>query len=357
MNSRERVRRTLHHENPDRVPLNGDFCPQIWAKLKEHFRTESNEQVKEKLGIDIKGETLGPPFSFQKQNCAWFEEDWGIYVGNNVFESEWGFRCRVKPGLSAPQYIYHPLSDTTNLYKYTFPDISAPGRFEKLEKTLSNYKDNYMVVASIPWNFFKHCWQLRGFQTFLEDLYLNPQFVEELLGRLLAFKLEQVREYAELGADIIGIGGDIGMQDRMIIAPDIWRKYFKPKLRVLIRESRKQNKDVLWSFHSDGYIESIIPDLIEIGFNIINPIQPECMNPVKIKKMYGDRITLHGTISLQKTLPFGTLEDVREEVLSRIKECGNNGGLILAPANTVTADVPIENVLAVYSTAEETIMA
>jgi len=85
-----------------------------------------------------------------------------------------------------------------------------------------------------------------------------------------------------------------------------------------------------------------------MGFNIINPIQPECMDPAKIKKMYGDRITLHGTISAQKTLPFGTPEDVRKEVLSRFKEYGYNGGLILAPANVVTADVPVENVLAIY---------
>ena len=98
----------------------------------------------------------------------------------------------------------------------------------------------------------------------------------------------------------------------------------------------------------------MIPDLIEIGFNIINPIQPECMDPVKIKKMYGDRITLHGTISLQKTLPFVTPEEVRKEVLSRIKECGYNGGLILAPANVINADVPIENILMLYNTARKT---
>lgn len=124
---------------------------------------------------------------------------------------------------------------------------------------------------------------------FREDLYLNPQFVEELLDRLSTFKVEQM-----------------------------------------------------------------IPGLIEIGFNIINPIQPECMDPVKIKKMYGDRITLHGTISAQKTLPFGTPEEVRKEVLSRIKECGYNGGLILAPANALTTDVPIENVLTLYNTTKET---
>ena len=170
----------------------------------------------------------------------------------------------------------------------------------------------------------------------------------------MAFKIEQVREYVKLQPDIISVYGDIGMQNSMIIAPDIWRKYFKPKLKILIEESRRQNKNIYWFFHSDGYIEPVIPDLIEIGVNIINPIQPECMDPVKIKKMYGDRITLHGTISLQKTLPFGTVEEVRKEVLFRIKKCGYNGGLILAPANVVTADVPIENILTLYNTTKET---
>lgn len=143
------------------------------------------------------------------------------------------------------------------------------------------------------------------------------------------------------------------MQKSMIMAPEIWRKYFKPRLKMLIDESRKDNKSIYWFFHSDGYIEPVIPDLVEIGFDIINPIQPESMDPVEIKKKYGDKITLHGTISLQKTLPFGTVTDVREEVLSRVEKCGYNGGLVLAPANVVTPDVPIENILTLYQTARD----
>jgi len=351
MNARERVIKTLNHEFPDRVPLDGSFNPLIWKKLKEHFETEDEEKIREKLGLDFRGAKMTPPSSFQEKGCLdpSGEEGWVYPLDKDLFEAEWGFRYKVRSGV--PYYVYHPLRNISDLDKYEFPDISAPGRFDELEKTVATYKDRYIIVASM-WNFFKHAWQLRGFQNFLEDLYLHPEFVEKLLDRLLDFKIKQVKKYVELGVDIIAVAGDIGMQKSMIIAPDMWRKYFKPRLKTLIEESRRKNKDIYWFFHSDGYIEPIIPDLIEIGFNIINPVQPECMDPVKIKKIYGDKITLHGTISLQKTLPFGNKEDVKEEVRSRIEKCGYNGGLILAPANVVTPDVPIENILTLYETAK-----
>ena len=354
MNSRERIIKAINHEMPDRVPLDGDFNPIIWEKLRSYFGIEDDERIKEELGLDFKKGKMNPPASFQKQ--AFIdpsgEEGYVLPLNNDVFEAEWGFRYKIKFGV--PYYIYHPLGDVSDFDKYEFPDISAPGRFDELEKIIATYKDKYVIVGFIPWNFFKHAWQLRGFQNVLQDLYLNPEFVEKLLDRLLDFKIKQVKKYVEFGVDIIGIAGDIGMQETMIMAPDIWRKFFKPRLRILIEESTKRRKDIYWFFHSDGYIKPVIPDLIEIGFNIINPIQPESMDPVGIKKMYGDKITLHGTISLQRTLPFGTPEDVKKEVLSRIEKCGYYGGLVLAPANLVTPDVPIENVLALYGTAKGT---
>lgn len=352
MNSRERVIKTISHEIPDRVPLDGYFNPIIWEKLRKHFGAENDEKIREELGLDFKRGKMTPPTSFKRQASTdpSGEEGWVLPLDKDLFEAEWGFRYKVRLGV--PYYVYHPLKGISDLDKYVFPDISTPGRFDELKKTITTYKGEYAIVASIPWNFFKHAWQLRGFQNFLEDLYLHPTFVEELLDRLLDFKIKQVKKYLKLGVDIIAIGGDIGMQKSMIIAPDMWRKYFKPRLKILVEESRKENKSIYWFFHSDGYIEPVIPDLIEIGFNIINPIQPECMDPAKIKKMYGNKITLHGTISLQKTLPFGSPEDVRQEVLSRIEKCGYKGGLVLAPANVVTPDVPIENVLTLYRTAK-----
>jgi uroporphyrinogen decarboxylase len=134
--------------------------------------------------------------------------------------------------------------------------------------------------------------------------------------------------------------------------PDLWRKHFKWRDAMLIEEARKYGVQHFF-FHTDGNLMEVMEDLIEIGFDIIDPIQPECMDPYEIKERFGDKMTLHGTISSQRTLPFGTVEDVRNEVRERIERCGKNGGLVIAPNNVVQFDVPLENLLAVYETAKE----
>jgi uroporphyrinogen decarboxylase len=118
---------------------------------------------------------------------------------------------------------------------------------------------------------------------------------------------------------------------------------------LLVEEAKKYGVTHFF-FHSDGNLMPLMEDLIEIGFTIFDPIQPECMDPVEVKARFGDRVTLHGTISAQQTLPFGTVEDVRNEVLDRIERCGQNGGLVIAPNNVVQYDVPLENLLTVYET-------
>jgi uroporphyrinogen-III decarboxylase len=137
----------------------------------------------------------------------------------------------------------------------------------------------------------------------------------------------------------------------MMLSPQVWRTYFKPRLKILLEEVRKESQ-ILFLFHSDGNIEDVFQDIVEIGFDAITPIQPECMDVAKIKQRFGSKVCLHGTMSCQQTLPFGTPDDVVREVEQRIECCGMDGGLILAPSNTVQPDVPLENLLALYETAK-----
>jgi uroporphyrinogen decarboxylase len=122
-------------------------------------------------------------------------------------------------------------------------------------------------------------------------------------------------------------------------------------MAAMIAEIKRVRRDVSIYFHSDGNVEAIIPDLIEVGVEILNPIQPECTDPAMVKRLYGDRITLWGTGSLQRTLPFGTEADVRQEVRDTIRACAANGGLVLMPSNVVGFDVPLKNLLAYYEEA------
>lgn len=147
---------------------------------------------------------------------------------------------------------------------------------------------------------------------------------------------------------MIGIYGEVAMQDRMLINPKVWREIEKPVLKYIVNQVRLVNSEVCFFRHSDGNIMEIIPDLIEIGFQVINPIQPECMDLVEVKKRFGDKITMHGTVSLQRTMPCGTPEEVKREIEQTIIKCGYNGGLIICPSNLLQFDTPKENIIALY---------
>ena len=152
---------------------------------------------------------------------------------------------------------------------------------------------------------------------------------------------------------MITITGDIAMQDRIIMGPDTWRAVDKPRMARLVADCREINPDVFFYIHSDGNVMDLMDDFVEMGFDVINPLQPECMDPVEVKQRWGDRVTLHGGISLQHTLPFGTAQEVREEVETLIRKCGYNGGLVVFPSNVIQPDTPVENIIACFHAARD----
>jgi uroporphyrinogen-III decarboxylase len=138
----------------------------------------------------------------------------------------------------------------------------------------------------------------------------------------------------------------------MLISPQFFREFFKPRYARLFSKWKAINPHVKIAFHSDGNIYPIIPDLIEIGLDILNPVQPKSMDPARLKKAYGDHLTFWGTVDIQEVLPFGTPQDVANEVRLRLRTAGKGGGLILSPAHNIQAEVPLQNILAFYETAK-----
>jgi len=145
----------------------------------------------------------------------------------------------------------------------------------------------------------------------------------------------------------------VGSQKSLQMSPAMWREFIKPNFARIIRAARVIKPDILWFYHTDGCVTEIIADLIEIGVDILNPVQPEVMDPAALKKQYGDRLTFNGTISIQQTLPFGTVQDVRREVKERIETVGIGGGLILAPSHLIQPEVPLVNLLALAQAVKE----
>ncbi|MGC8874540.1 MAG: uroporphyrinogen decarboxylase family protein, partial [Chloroflexia bacterium] len=201
---------------------------------------------------------------------------------------------------------------------------------------------------------FETAWALRGYEQLLIDLIEDPDRAEHILDIPFHYHLTAARKLVELGVDMIWIGDDVGAQDRMLISPRMWRRFLKPRMATFIATLKGIRPEVKVAYHSDGYIYPIIPDLIEIGLDVLNPVQPRCMDPEQLKKEFGTRLSFWGSLDEQHTLPFGTPEDVKAEVLARLKTLGKGGGLILGPTHHVQLDTPLENFWAMVHTITRT---
>ena len=355
MNSRERVLKTLNLETPDRPPLDGWFLLSVFEQLKKHYNVEHEDDVMEKLGIDFRNTCMVP--ADHPEDYPYFEK-LGISIriadylmkncGNDEFESEWGERIKLHGDNDLDwKYSHHPLNvdGKIDINRLILPDLSTPGRFDNVKRDVDRWKGDYMVCAGATM-LFRKCWILSGFSDFLESLYLERDTVEKLLDILTDYIIDETERYIDAGVDIIQLGGDLGSEESMLINPDLWRELFKPRLTKIISATKRDG--VFFYLHSDGGIEPIIPDLIEAGIDILNPIQPECMDPAMIKDKYGTSLTLHGTMSVQKMFPFESSQEIADETDNRIKTCGYNGGLILGPTNAFTSDISVEKIVSFY---------
>jgi uroporphyrinogen decarboxylase len=352
MTPRERVLTALEHEKPDRVPLDClDIMPRLLPELKKYYNAKNKQELMLKMGIDIVTVAMDPPEGFKRINFPEPEEYWWLDSFGVTQMDEWGIKAKYTGEGEYWVFSYHPLQKAEDLEGLKPPNLDLPGRWNHVKLAVERYNKDYLVAGMMEATLFEHAQQLRGYKEFFKDLYINKKFASELLDKLLEYKIKIAKKFKEFGVDIIRLGDDLGMQTGMIISPAIWREFFKPRMKELIDEIKK-GRNIYVYYHTDGYVEPVIPELVEIGVDILNPIQPDCMDPVKIKKLYGDVLTLHGTISVQETLPFGTAEDVREVVVERIEKLGKDGGLILAPSHVVGSEVPVNNVITLYETAK-----
>jgi uroporphyrinogen decarboxylase len=353
MKPRDRVRMTLSHSAPDRPPLDGVFRAQVWRNLRDHLGLRDDDQILERLGFDFRQAVIEPSAAFAA-TAAPAPVDAGVGVGSRnltrilpdgEFEDDRGIR-RIAGSTGAYfRFSHHPLGGAETPDTFTFPSPDLPERYAHIREQVRRFTDRCMVQVETG-NIFRDAWELRGFEPFLVDTRINHPFARRLLDRITEHKIADVGRMIEAGVDIIQMAGDIATEQGMLISPAWWRVEIKPRLARVIAATRRPG--VYYYFHSDGAMQAVIPDLVEIGFDIVNPLQPECMDIVAIKRQYGSRITLHSTLSSQRTLPFGSVDDVRAEVRARIRDLNDDGGLILAPSNVVQSDVPLENLLAVY---------
>jgi uroporphyrinogen decarboxylase len=193
---------------------------------------------------------------------------------------------------------------------------------------------------------FEAAWRLRGLENFLLDLVERPDWAHFLLDRLADLARRNAQALAQAGVDVLALDDDVGMPRTMMIGPHTWRQFFKPRLANIIESARASKPDLRVVYHSDGYFEPIIGDLMEIGVNAINPLQPDHMDAGRIRKQFGPQMALWGTVGRQTTFSFASADEIRQEVRQRIETLGR-AGLILCPAYDIDEpDIPWENIAA-----------
>lgn len=353
VSSRERVLRAVHHGEPDRVPLDAWLSYQFYVKLCRYLGVEDLERIYKLLGVDVRYTGVSPPSSFLKNAKVdpRIHYGVGIPVGEDSLKDEWGIVRKLNVTKTRSRVVHNPLQHL-DVDEYEVPDPHAEGRYDAVEQAVKRYGDEYFIFASFGCDFlFSQSWYLRGFRELLTDMYRRPWYVDKLYDKMMKYYVGAVKELLDRGVDCIFIADDLAGQQDLMISPRLLDRYYWPRFKILADIVKRRG--AFLAFHSDGNISRIVPKLIEMGVDIVNPIQPECMDPVKVKETYGDKITLHGTISIQRTLPHGTPDDVRREVIERIRTCGRGGGLILGPSNQVLEDTPVENFLAIYETAKK----
>jgi uroporphyrinogen decarboxylase len=353
MNHRERVRMALNHEKPDRCPLHATFTPEFAARLQADMGIKSSKfhnphgggntyEIERALGQDILITSVGWANSYYL-DIKPYTDEWGIGWNISSYETPFG------PG-HYTEICGHPLADENAFSTYRAPDPNRPELYIAAERMIRDFKEEYWIVGSTVTTIFETAWALRGLKQTLMDMSRNPALANHLFDIPCNYHSAVAKKLVELGVDMIFLGDDMGAQNRMMISPKMWRKYFKPRMAKLIAELKGINRNLKVAYHSDGNIEPIILELIDIGLDVLNPIQPASMDPAKIKKAYGDKLCFWGTIDEQYTLPFGSPQDVAKEVKLRLETVGFNGGLILAPSHHVQLDTPLENFKAMINT-------
>ena len=259
-----------------------------------------------------------------------------------VFTDEYGVIYRRG---SIP-HVERPALLGPSLDGYTFPNMTTDEHFEHLDTWLTTHAKRYRIVQ-LGMMFFERAWWMRGMENFFMDLHTEPVFCEELLDGLMEVCLGVVdRLLADYGdrIDAIGMSEDYGTEKSLMINPEIWRRFIRPRIARIAERIHQGGKHVY--IHSCGNVTQVIPDLVDIGVDMLQPIQPEAMNIFELKKEFGRDLCLVGGISTQKTLPFGTPQEVCDEVRRCLDIMAKGGGYIMAPAKSIMPGVPVENAVA-----------
>jgi uroporphyrinogen decarboxylase len=345
MTPKQRLAAALAHEEPDRCPLDLWITPEVEAALKRERGIADPFELRAALGHDLLMKIVGQAASFYLSEEPQYVDPWGILWRRADFPGGQG---------SYTEMVGHPLAGEDALLScYRPPDPNEPTQYAGVADLVARWGQTHAIVGGVLGSAFEGPWYLRGKDQFLTDMLLNKDYAHALTDLVADWNLVAGLKLVELGCDLILAGDDVGAQNRLLISPELFREFVKPRYGRLFSAYKKANPRLKIATHICGYIQPILDDLVETGVDILNPVQPLAMDPVRLKKRYGNHLSFWGAVDDQKVLRMGSPEEVEAEVRLRLGQLAPGGGYILCSSHNVQPGTPMANIRAFYRAAEK----
>lgn len=326
MTPRDRVWSAIRHRTPDRVPYNFTYTLPARRKLETHFGTTNLDAV---LGNHLAIYSVRREAGLQEVRPGYWRDEFGV-VWNRTIDQDIGV-------------VDDYLLKSRSLQHISFPDPDHHRRYDRLPSFIAANRDRFRVV-SVGYSLFERAWSLRGMAELMVDMLEAPNWVDELFDAITAFQLSTIERMVQHDIDGVFLGDDWGHQRGVLMGPQLWRRFIKPRIARMYGAVKAAGKAVF--IHSCGKVQELLPDLVDLGVDVFNPFQPEVMDLGEIKRRFGHQLAFYGGMSVQSVLPFGTPQQVRTEARRLMDEVGQGGGYIIGPSHDMPGDIPLANMVA-----------
>ncbi len=361
MNPRENLLSLYRRQGYERAPVHFTLCPALEEQFRENYPGQADYEEIFEFPMRV---ITDPAFPWIDEIEAFVPErewDYDRYYDPPIAEGArmdiWGI-AHEPGGKNAHHmtHMRHPLEHIESLeafQSYPWPDFEKADWSFLGPQIAAIHEKGLAVQILMECTVWETAWYLRGMERLMIDMALEDEKAVFLLDKITDLAYYRIQKYASASADIIALGDDIGMQSSLMMSKEMYRTTLKPRLERVIHAAKTLKPDVIIQYHSCGYVTPLIGDFIDAGVDVLNPVQPECMDFAGIHTEYGHAISFNGTVGSQTTMPFGTPAEVHEVVIRNLEIAGNRGGLLCCPTHMLEPDVPWENIEAYIRACKE----
>ena len=345
MNKRDNLLSLLRRKGYSEVPVVFMLCPSLEKEYKRQTGAEVHyTEYFQMPWQNVRGLLLS------NQDSESFRKYYPFELKPGSIIDHWGLAH--EPGSEAAKHMTrmrHPLQgieELETIMEYPFPDFQKASADHQKKEVEQIHAKGLAALGNMQCTIWETAWYMRSMEDLMVDMMTEDEKAGFLLDKVTESACMRAEAFVRAGVDILFLGDDIGMQNRTLISEKLYVTWLKPRLKKVINAAKSIKPDVIIFYHSCGFAAPFIPHLMEAGIDVLNPVQPECMDFKEIHELYGDRLSFHGTLGTQTTMPFGTPEDVRREVFKNLELAGDKGGLFVAPTHILEPEVPWENIIA-----------